>query len=194
MNKNFFRVEAFLKMPKEVYVNFRQGLVLILMAAGTEMTVASDYEGRMQDNDNPVSEITLQNSNVRLSFNSNHISAETEWKFQTVEDLSESLMKHRGDNLSDEDMREFESVARQLPEIGVKDSMVTYEQGNRQISYHLLTKQGMVVHLTQYFNPPKDQVVYSIEQGDKLLVAGHAPVEKFGNYLNSVLIEYSRKS
>ena len=193
MSKNYFRVETFLKMPEEVRVKFRKGLFLILMTAGAETAVASDYEGVMQDSDGPVSEITLQDSGARLSFSSNHVSTETEWIFQTADDLKESLMMHRGETLSPEDMREFEYIASQLPAIGIKESMVTYEQEDRQISYHLLTKDGMVAHLSQYFNPPKDQIVYSVEQGDNLLVAGHAPTEGFGEYLAEVLTKCSQK-
>ena len=193
MSYNFFRVETVLTMPKKIFVEFRQGIVLILMAVSTESVAASDYEGIMYDSDNAVSEITLQDSNIRLSFNNNS-AVEAEWKFQSIDDLSESLMMHRGENLSDEDMRDFKFVAGQLPEIGIKDSMVTYEREDRQISYHLLTKHGLVAHLTQYFNPPKDQIVYSIEQGGDFLVAGHAPVEGFGDYLSRVLIEYSQKA
>ena len=73
------------------------------------------------------------------------------------------------------------------------DGSQHYEPEEKQVSYHLLVKSGMVVHLTQYFTPPKDQVVYSIEHGDDLMIAGHAPIEEFGTYLNQVLAEYMSK-
>ena len=194
MSKSYFRVETLLKMPKEVRVKFRQGLVLILMTAGTEAAVASDYEGTFQGRSYPVSEITLQESNVRLSLNNNLFPESARWEYQTAEDLNDSLMTHRGEALSSEDMKEFEFIAKQLPAIGIKESMVTYEPEDRQISYHLLTKEGLVTHLTQYFNPPKDQIVYSVELGDNLLTAGHTSIEGIGDYLTKVLTKCSQKA
>lgn len=193
MNKNFYLVDTLLKASKEVSVEFKKGLILVLLAIGTETVTASNYEGAIQEIENPVPEVTLQDSNIRLSFDANTGFSETEWDFQTTDDLKDSLMAHRGELLSETELKEYSAVADQLPFIGIKDSMVTYEPEEKQVSYHLLVKSGMVVHLTQYFTPPKDQVVYSIEHGDDLMIAGHAPIEEFGTYLNQVLAEYMSK-
>lgn len=102
--------------------------------------------------------------------------------------LLNSLMRHRGNMLSDEEMKAFHVVADQIAEIGFTDAMVCYNDGDDpQIVYDLVMKENLVVHITQYFTDPVDQIVYHIEKDHKPLFASHLPIDNFKKRLKSMV-------
>lgn len=88
-------------------------------------------------------------------------------------------------NLSE--MNTFRSVAEQVSNINFTDSMVCYDEVDRQVTFDLLTMTGMILHLTQYFEEPTDQVVYSVERNGKFLCAGYLPIANFSSQLLEVI-------
>ena len=95
--------------------------------------------------------------------------------------------------MSPNDLDGFWTVAKEMTILDFTDSMVCYEPEDRQITYDVLDKSGLVLHVTQYLDHPKDQVVYSIEKDAKFLMAGHTPIKNMGLYLDRVIKDILKK-
>ena len=91
--------------------------------------------------------------------------------------------------MSVEQMESFNQLVSLLQGVVVKDVLVRYNEAERHISYDLPLNQNLILHLTQYFNQPTDQVVYSVEREDQFIKAGYAPVEGFDEFIKEVVDE-----
>lgn len=100
-----------------------------------------------------------------------------------------SLMIHRGGLLSNDQIAGFKQVSSQLQDLKVADVFVRYNETEHYISYDLLLDNDLILHLTQYFDQPSDQLVYSIEKDDLFIKAGYAPIEGFGGFIAEVIKE-----
>ena len=101
--------------------------------------------------------------------------------------LQASLMIHRGGLLQNDQIAGFKQVASQLQDLKVADVFVRYNEAEHHISYDLLLDNDLILHLTQYFDQPSDQLVYSIERDDSFLRVGYAPIEGFGRFIAEVI-------
>lgn len=110
-----------------------------------------------------------------------------------VEMLEESLFRHNGEYLSADEMSAFRSVVAEIKGLPFVDSLVRYNKSERHITSDLLMDDGFLVHLTQYFEEPTDQLVYSIEHEGRFLRSGYAPLEGFCNVVEGEL-EIARKT
>lgn len=110
-----------------------------------------------------------------------------------VEMLEGSLSRHHGEHLSADEMSAFKNVVAEIKGLPFVDSLVRYNMRERHITSDLLMDDGFLVHLTQYFEEPTDQLVYSIERDGRFLRSGCAPLEGFCNVVGSEL-EIARKT
>ena len=101
--------------------------------------------------------------------------------------LQSSLKIHRGGLLSREQVSAFKQVASQLQDIKVVDAFVRYNETEHHISYDLLLDNDLILHLTQYFDQPSDQLVYSVERNDSFIKAGFAPIDGFGRFIAEII-------
>ena len=96
-----------------------------------------------------------------------------------VNKLQESLRRHQGDLLSASMVAEFIRMASEIKGLDFKDALVRYNAQAQHITCDLLMEDGFLVHLTQYFVEPTDQVVYSVERDANFIRSGYAPLEGF---------------
>ena len=179
MRKEFVKVENYLNATNGIYVNLKKGLSILLFAVATEVIATPNYDYILGDC-NSSSQVSLPKTDVDIQLENN---------FGTIQNkqLYESLMMHRGDLLTPNEILNFWSVAKQVSEIEFKDSMVCYDEGDRQITYDLLTPRDTIVHLTQYYEEPTNQVVFSIERDNRFLYAGHLPFYNFSTQLLEII-------
>lgn len=164
MSSNFRSVEVWLELPKSAFVQLKNGLKILLFSVGVSISTPSYAYSDIE----PTTQIIENN-------------------YQTEQDLFSSLSMHRADQMNSNDMDGFWTVAKEITFLDFKDSMVCYEPEDRQITYDILDKSGLVLHITQYLDHPKDQVVYSIEKDAKFLIAGHTPINNMGPHLDRVV-------
>lgn len=96
-----------------------------------------------------------------------------------VDMLEKSLLRHQGEKLNSEEMEAFKYVAEEIKNLPFKDALVRYNQRFRYITSDLLMEDGLMIHLSQYFEQPTDQLVYSVERDARFLRTGHAPMDGF---------------
>lgn len=182
MSKVFLHVDNWINEHKDYFVKLRNGLKIRLFAVamGTICTT-SDYAYNLCV-DNEATDIQLSQTEISIRLESNQ-----DRSTQECSPLYASLMEHRGNQMDLSEMDAFHTVANQVQEIGFTDSMVCYDENDRNVTYDLLTQAGLTLHLTQYFEEPTDQVVYSIERDGKFLCAGHLPINGFPSQLSEVL-------
>ena len=192
MNKNVKSVEQFVAYTSnikrsEVKVKINKAITIILFSVG--MTVASAetvYNLALPKDE--TAEITLMQQQdvakevvpiINLSLRDN-ITGVTD-RLQT------SLNNHRGGLLSYEQVSAFKQVASQLQDLKVVDAFVRYNKTELHISYDLLLDNNLILHLTQYFDQPSDQLVYSVERNDSFIKAGYAPIDGFGGFIAEII-------
>lgn len=93
--------------------------------------------------------------------------------------LEKSLMRHQGEKLKSEEIMAFKYATEEIKGLPFKDALVRYNERLRHITSDLLLDGGLMVHLTQYFEQPTDQLVYSVERDACFLRTGHAPMDGF---------------
>lgn len=93
--------------------------------------------------------------------------------------LEKSLLRHQGEKLNSEEMAAFKHAIEEIKGLPFKDALVRYNERSRYITSDLLMEDGLMVHLSQYFEQPTDQLVYSIEHNARFLRTGHAPLDGF---------------
>lgn len=54
-------------------------------------------------------------------------------------------MEHRGNQMNPLEMDASHTVAKQVQEIGFTDSMVCYDENDRNVTYDLLTQKGLIL-------------------------------------------------
>ena len=157
---NYNSVEIWLELPKSAFVQLKKGIKILLFSVGLGL------------------------SSPLYGFNGLESTATEEKQpitaFQTEKDLFTSLQTHRAEQMKPDDMTEFWAVAKEITWLDFTDSMVCYEPEDRQLTYDILDKSGLILHLTHYLDNPKGQVVFSIEKDAKFLVAGHTSIAKLG--------------
>lgn len=153
-------VDIWLELPKSAFVQLKKGIKILLFSVGLGL------------------------SSPLYGFNGEESIAPAEKQpvvaYQTENDLYASLMTHRAEQMQPDDLNEFWAVAKEITWLDFTDSMVCYEPEDRQLTYDILDKSGLILHLTHYLDNPKGQVVFSIERDASFLVAGHTPIEKLG--------------
>ena len=187
MSKEFVKVEKLLNAPNGILVKFKKGLIILLFAVATEAIAKPDYNYILGDIA-PSSQVSLPKTEVDIQLE-NNLGTE-----QNTMQLYNSLMKHRGEILTPNEMLGFWSVAKQVSEIEFQDSMVCYDEEDHQITYDLLTPTGTIVHLTQYYEDPTDQVVFSVEKDGKFVYAGHLPLYGFSTPLLKIIDKAEQNS
>jgi hypothetical protein len=187
MNIKYNRGEVYIRMPNEVFVRLKKGVTIFLFAVGVGITAPTyGHEGIAP----PVlNEVQLGASDIEISLAVNDISKISSGIYQTEENLFSSLQEHRADMMTQPDLEEFWTVSKEVTFLDFTDSMVCFEPDDRQITYDILDKSGLVLHLTQYLDNPKDQVVYSIEKNGRFLLAGHTQIKGMGVYLQQAINE-----
>ena len=187
MNIQYNRGEVYIRMPNEIFVRLKKGVTIFLFAVGMGITAPTyGHEGIAPP---ALNEVQLGTSDVEISLATNDISKISSGIYQTEENLFLSLQNHRADMMSKPDLDGFWTVAKEVTWLDFTDSMVCYEPDDRQITYDILDKSGLVLHLTQYLDSPKDQVVYSIEKDARFLLAGHTQIKDMGVYLQQAINE-----
>lgn len=182
MSKDFLRVDEWVHEHKSVFVKLKKGLRILLFSVSTSTMVGitspvSGYEYNLCA-ENTVTDVQLPQTGINLRLERN---------CQECVPLFNSLMKHRGDLMTRSEKDAFGTVAAQVSKIGFTDAMVCYDEDDKQVTFDLLTSAGVILHLTQYFEEPTDQVVYSVERNGKFLCAGHLPVNGFSSQLSEVV-------
>lgn len=187
MNKNTRSVGQYIaanpSKPQRFEVKLKKSITIILFAVGLSVSAATDYEIGQPKSE--LAEITIVKSpiqrgeDVSLSLRDNTLSVSDR--------LFMSLMNHRGNLLLTKQMAGFHYVAQQLQNLVVKDAFVRYNETENHISYDLLLDNSVVLHLTQYFDQPTDQLVYSVERNDMFVKAGYAPIQGFDKFVEEVV-------
>jgi hypothetical protein len=184
MSRNFTSVKVFLELPKKDFVQLKNGIKILLFTVGLSFSAPSYGHSDV----NPVqSTETRVVDNLSISLVDNDLSLVPETSYQTEYDLFSSLQIHRSEQMQPGDMDDFWTVAKEIAWLDFTDSMVCYEPEDRQITYDILDKSGLVLHITQYMDKPKDQVVFSIEKDTRFLIAGHTPIQNLGHKLQLVV-------
>ena len=186
MSSNFISVKTLLELPKNEFVQLKNGIKILLFSVG--LSVATPSYG-YKDLKSEVSTESRVGDNLGISLENNDLLIDSEVCYQTEQDLYTSLQLHRSELMHSNDMDSFWSVAKEVTWLDFTDSMVCYEPDDRQITYDILDKSGLVLHLTQYLDSPKDQVVYSIEKDARFLLAGHTQIKDMGVYLQQAINE-----
>lgn len=185
MDRKFSRGEFYIKMPNEFFYKLKKGVTIFLFAVGSGISTPTyGHEGIAPP---ALDEVLLETSDIEISLATNDPTEKTLLNYQTVDDLFSSLQEHRADMMSDPDFEKFWAVANEVSYLDFTDSMVCFEPDDRQITYDILDKSGFVLHITQYLDYPKDQVVYSIENQSRFLMAGHTPIKDMGMCLDRII-------
>lgn len=191
MNKNVKSVEqyvAYNSNRKRVEVKINKVLTIFLFSVGmTAATAETVYNLGMPKGE--ATEITLMQQQdvvkevltINLSLRDNITGV--------TDRLQASLMIHRGGLLLNDQIAEFKQVVSQLQDLKVADAFVRYNETEHHISYDLLLDNDLILHLTQYFDQPSDQLVYSIERDDTFIRVGYAPIEGFGRFISEFIDE-----
>lgn len=183
MSKVFLHVDNWINEHKDDFVKLKNGLkirLLAVVATGTICTT-SVYAYNLCAY-NATANVQLSQAEISIRLESNQ-----DRSVQGCSPLYASLMEHRGNQMNSSEMDAFHTVANQVQKIGFMDSMVCYDENDRNVTYDLLTQAGLIFHLTQYFEEPTNQVVYSIERDGKFLCAGHLPINDFSSQLSKIL-------
>lgn len=168
-------VETILRLPSEAFVQLRNGIKILLFSVGVALSTPSyGYDVHAAK---PIE--TRLGDDIDISLD-NNVYLVPDISYQTEKDLYSSLQQHRGDQMCCDDIDGFWTVAKEVSFLNFTDSMVCYESEDRQITYDILDKTGVVLHITQYLDSPKDQVVFSIEKNATFLAAGHTQVKGMG--------------
>lgn len=194
MNKNTQSVEHYISHSylKEVKVKIKKGITIILFAVSMETMampcfdtytpIDNTAELIVSGSENSTSDGSgRENTSISLSLCDNPISVSDK--------LRASLMNHRGSLMSVEQMESFNQLASLLQGVVVKDVLVRYNETDHHVSYDLLLNQNLILHLTQYFDQPTDQLVYSVERENQFIKAGYAPFERFDEFIKEVVDE-----
>lgn len=185
MSKVFLQVDDWADKHKDDFVRLKKGLKIRLFAVAMgAICTLSGYSYNLRA-DNAAMDVQLPQTEICIRLESNQDTGII--SIQERASLYNSLMEHRGEQMSPSEMVAFHAVASQVQEIGFTDSMVCYDGDDRQVTFDLLTQAGLILHLTQYFEDPTDQIVYSIERDGKFLRAGHLPINGFSSQLSEVL-------
>lgn len=184
MNKNTKSVEqyvAYTSYLQKIEVRIKRGVTIILFAVSLgAATAAPSYDIYTPDD---IAEASVNHEADDSSFslslreNTTDVSAK----------LHTSLMAHRGSLLSGEQIDSFHQVETQLQGLNINEALVRYNETEHHISYDLLLDNNLILHLTQYFDQPSDQLVYSVEKDDLFVRAGYAPIEGFGRFIAEVI-------
>lgn len=174
MNKVFLRANDWMNDHKGVFVELKKGLRIMLFSVAMTAMPASGYEYNLCA-ECTATQVVLPQTDINIRLERNDAP------------LLGSLMRHRGDMMTPSEMEAFRAVAGQVSTIGFTDSMVCYNEEDRQVTFDLLTPAGLILHLTQYFEKPTDQVVYSVERNGKFLCAGHLPADGFSSQLSEIV-------
>ena len=191
MNKNVKSVEqyvAYNSNRKRFEVKINKVLTIFLFSVGmTAATAETVYNLGLPKNE--ATEITLvQQDVVKEEIPAINLSLRDNITGVT-DRLQASLMIHRGGLLPNNQISGFKQVASQLQDLKVTDAFVRYNETEHHISYDLLLDNDLILHLTQYFDQPSDQLVYSIERDDSFIKVGYAPIEGFGRFIEEVIDE-----
>ena len=180
MSYNFNSVEVWLGLPKSAFVQLKNGIKILLFTVG--MGLSSPLYGfNGVDHTNEAQLVAIAESPIESKTLDEH----SDIVFQTAQDLFSSLQMHRSEEMSKADIDDFWSAAKEVAWLDFTESMVCYEKEDRQITYDILDKSGLVLHLTQYLDNPKGHVVYSIERNARFLVAGHTLITELGGRLQN---------
>lgn len=173
MDINFKPAKILLEMPNEVFVNLKKGVKIVLFVVGMGLSTPSyGHKGIVPPS---LNDVQLEASDLEIS-----LATVKNIVYQSKEDLFLSLKEHRLEKMEPSYIDSFWSVANEVTWLDFTDSMVCYEPEDKQITYDLLDKSGLILHITQYLDKPKDQVVYSIEKDARFLLAGHTPIKDMG--------------
>lgn len=183
MNKNIKSVGqyvAYTSYLQKIEVKIKKDLTIILFAVSLGATASPCY-----DIYTPVVDVAeaLVNTQTDLSLSLRDNTSDISAKLHT------SLMAHRGNLLSTKQMESFHQVEAQIQCLNVTEVLVRYNDTKHHLSYDMLLDNQLILHLTQYFDQPMDQLVYSIERDDRFIKAGHAPIEGFGGFILKVVDE-----
>ena len=175
MDITYRSVETILELPSEAFVQLRNGIKILLFSVG--MALSTPSYGYDVHAAKPIE--TRLGNDIDISLD-NNVYLVPDISYQSEKDLYSSLQQHRGAQMCCNDIDGFWTVAKEVSLLKFTDSMVCYESEDRQITYDILDKTGVVLHITQYLDSPKDQVVFSIEKNATFLTAGHIPVKGMG--------------
>ena len=184
MSKVFLQVCDWTDKHKGDFVKLKRGLKIRLFAVAVGTMCALSGYGYNLCAENPATDIQLPQTEISIRLESNQDAVSS---IEGDSPLHASLMEHRGDQMTPSEKDAFNAVARQVQKISFTDLMVCYDENDRNVTYDLLTQEGLILHLTQYFEEPTDQVVYSIERDGKFLRAGHLPINGFSSQLSEIL-------
>ena len=179
-------VRTLLELPKNEFVQLKNGIKILLFAVAGASSAAPPSYG-YKDVEPEVSTEARVGEDLDISLEDNELAIGTEMRYQTESDLYSSLQLHRLELMSSDYLDSFWDVAKEVEELDFTDSMVCYEPDDRQITYDILDKSGLVLHLTQYLDSPKDQIVYSIEREARFLLAGHTQIKDMGLYFQQAI-------
>lgn len=190
MNKNMRSVGQYIAAnrsnPQRFEVRIKKYITIVLFAVGLSSSAVPYYE--ISQPKSELAEITMVRE--ATSQNEEGLSLLLRDNLPSASDrLYESLKIHKGDMLSTEQMMEFNHVAKQLQSLAVKDAFVRYNETENHISYDLLLDNLDILHLTQYFDQPTDQLVYSVERDGLFIKAGYAPIQGFNKFIEKVVDE-----
>ena len=93
--------------------------------------------------------------------------------------LQDSLSRHKGNLLSTEQHKAFRMLVDEIKALNFKDALARYNDKAKHITCDLLMDDGLLVHITQYFEEPTDNIVYSVEREADFLRTGYAPLDGF---------------
>lgn len=191
MKRNVRSVEqyvAYTTSIKRFEVKIKKGITIFLFAVGMTSTAAPIFDIGLQRDQ--TAEITLVQQYDALREETPIITLSLRDNITSNSDkLYQSLLMHGGGLLSTEQKTGFNQVANQLQTLNITDVFVRYNETEHHITFDLLLENNLILHLTQYYNQPSDQLVYSIEKNDLFVKAGYTPIEGFGRFIARVIDE-----
>lgn len=192
MNKNTQTIEHFISHSylKEIKVQIKKGITIILFAVSMETMAMPRFDTYTPIENTAKVIVTSSGDSVSDGSGKDEASISLSLRDNPIgvsDKLQASLMNHRGDLLSVNQLEAFKQVASQFQEFVITDALVRYNETDHHISYDLLLDNNLILHLTQYFDQPSDQLVYSVEKDDLFIRAGYAPIEGFGRFIAEVI-------
>lgn len=123
-----------------------------------------------------------------------------------IKDLYNSLMLHRGEQLTEEELDIFNDVAEKLAdniniydcmvcyepalEIGDEEELVIFEECEAHIQFDIVTDGGLILHIAKYIKEDINNFCYLVEKDAKIIICGYLKDDEALDNLKDVINKF----
>ena len=110
-----------------------------------------------------------------------------------VKELYDSLMRHRGEQLTEGEVAIFNDLAEKLANnLNIYDCMVCYEpseKGDEYIQFDIVTDNDIMLHISRYIKEDVNNLCFSLFKGKKFDRCGYLRENDTITILKSIIYE-----